>query len=398
MKSVDFHAQFPIISQTILAVTVHVFPYYTAIRWMSLGRIFKRICEMWVIVEKYFRSLPERKCPKFLHTIFNDEMTQSADEWKTLSHFLCFAFKELDALFGEVAELQQTLKHLLNSPIFPSNSFCESVFSVVKNIKTDERNRMGTPLLNALTKSKFLNGGKGTFLPQMKTMDGEGIVPNMWIKEVNNSVTKMTDQSGVGEGDLENRFNLAFVMLTDHKRLSARQESNLQPQQSVLSSDQLSYRHPFSGSVSGVHNPHLSHLERRRDWLGMPVPTGRHNNIRVISSFSSVCVRGLGEAEESTRERHVMLTDHKRLSARQESNLQPQQSVLSSDQLSYRHPFSGSVSGVHNPHLSHLERRRDWLGMPKHNDLLVGAKKSCVDEVDQLSVHLNELRPTPTED
>uniref|UniRef100_A0A183CS10 DUF1394 domain-containing protein n=1 Tax=Globodera pallida TaxID=36090 RepID=A0A183CS10_GLOPA len=37
-------------------------------------------------------------------------------------------------------------------------------------------------------------------------------------------------------------------------------------------------------------------------------------------------------------------------------------------------------------------------GVQKHNDLLVGAKKSCVDEVDQLSVHLNELRPTPTED
>ncbi|KAL3102670.1 hypothetical protein niasHT_029702 [Heterodera trifolii] len=37
-------------------VTVHILPAYTAIRWMSLGRTFKRIREMWTVLEKYFRN------------------------------------------------------------------------------------------------------------------------------------------------------------------------------------------------------------------------------------------------------------------------------------------------------------------------------------------------------
>ena len=38
--------------------------------------------------------------------------------------------------------------------IFPSNAFCESAFSVVKNVRTDERNRMGIKLLNSLVSIK----------------------------------------------------------------------------------------------------------------------------------------------------------------------------------------------------------------------------------------------------
>ena len=93
---------------------------------------------------------------------------------------------ELDALFMEVAELQSLLEKLnatqfvnknidekwvfifKNSnfvhlkklvimllSIFSSNAYCESVFSVVKNVKTDERNRMKLKLLNSLVSIKL---------------------------------------------------------------------------------------------------------------------------------------------------------------------------------------------------------------------------------------------------
>jgi hypothetical protein len=39
--------------------------------------------------------------------------------------------------------------------IFSSNAFCESVFSVVKNVKTDERNQMKMKLLNSLVSIKL---------------------------------------------------------------------------------------------------------------------------------------------------------------------------------------------------------------------------------------------------
>jgi hypothetical protein len=39
--------------------------------------------------------------------------------------------------------------------IFSSNAYCESVFSVVKNVKTDERNRMKIKLLNSLVSIKL---------------------------------------------------------------------------------------------------------------------------------------------------------------------------------------------------------------------------------------------------
>ena len=38
---------------------------------------------------------------------------------------------------------------------FSSNAFCESIFSVVKNLKNDERNRMKIKLLNSLVSIKF---------------------------------------------------------------------------------------------------------------------------------------------------------------------------------------------------------------------------------------------------
>ena len=92
---------------------------------------------------------------------------------------------ELDDLFGEVADLNETLDRLKDTgfaersvdekwtiifknnnfihlrklvsillSIFPSNAYCESVFSIVKNTKTDERNRMKPKLLNSLVSIK----------------------------------------------------------------------------------------------------------------------------------------------------------------------------------------------------------------------------------------------------
>lgn len=92
----------------------------------------------------------------------------------------------LDALFEEVGILHETLNRLSNTDfveknvdekwtvifrnnnliylkklvsalfsMFPSNAYCESVFSVAKNIKTDERNRMETLLLNSLVSIKL---------------------------------------------------------------------------------------------------------------------------------------------------------------------------------------------------------------------------------------------------
>lgn len=39
--------------------------------------------------------------------------------------------------------------------IFSSNAFCESVFSVVKNVRSDERSRMELAMLNSLVSIKF---------------------------------------------------------------------------------------------------------------------------------------------------------------------------------------------------------------------------------------------------
>ena len=39
--------------------------------------------------------------------------------------------------------------------IFSSNAYCESVFSVVKNVKTEERNRMKIKLMNSLVSIKL---------------------------------------------------------------------------------------------------------------------------------------------------------------------------------------------------------------------------------------------------
>ncbi|KAL3125112.1 hypothetical protein niasHT_001189 [Heterodera trifolii] len=79
-------------------VIVHIFPAYTAIRRMSLGRTFKRIREMWTVLEKYFRSLRDRDCPKFLRQIFDDELTPRSEEWKVIECFMCFAFDQFNQL------------------------------------------------------------------------------------------------------------------------------------------------------------------------------------------------------------------------------------------------------------------------------------------------------------
>ena len=93
--------------------------------------------------------------------------------------------EELDNLFNEVAELNELLDKLLGTgfedkkieerwtvlfknknfllikklvvilfSFFPSNSFCESIFSILKNLKTDERNSMETKLINSLISTK----------------------------------------------------------------------------------------------------------------------------------------------------------------------------------------------------------------------------------------------------
>uniref|UniRef100_A0A915DCA3 HAT C-terminal dimerisation domain-containing protein n=1 Tax=Ditylenchus dipsaci TaxID=166011 RepID=A0A915DCA3_9BILA len=94
--------------------------------------------------------------------------------------------QELDNLFGEIAEMNETLEQLQGTEfdsksveekwsilfknpnfillkklvsillsVFSSNAFCESIFSVVKNLKSDERNRMQLKLLNSLLSIKF---------------------------------------------------------------------------------------------------------------------------------------------------------------------------------------------------------------------------------------------------
>jgi hypothetical protein len=94
--------------------------------------------------------------------------------------------KELDGLFLEIGALKSQLERLNKTAfsersvdekwaaifkdlsfvhlkkivsillsIFSSNAYCESVFSVVKNVKTDERNRMKIKLLNSLVSVKL---------------------------------------------------------------------------------------------------------------------------------------------------------------------------------------------------------------------------------------------------
>jgi hypothetical protein len=93
--------------------------------------------------------------------------------------------EELDHLFDEIAELNEMLENLNKTEfiqksseekwcilfknanfiylkklvsfifsIFPTNAYCESVFSIVKNTKTDERNQMSLKLLNSLVSIK----------------------------------------------------------------------------------------------------------------------------------------------------------------------------------------------------------------------------------------------------
>jgi hypothetical protein len=67
---------------------------------------------------------------------------QSVDEkWTTI-------FKD-----PSFVHLKRLVSMLLS--IFSSNAYCESVFSVVKNVKTDERNRMKIKLLNSLVSIKL---------------------------------------------------------------------------------------------------------------------------------------------------------------------------------------------------------------------------------------------------
>ena len=51
-----------------------------------------------------------------------------------------------------IVRLKQLVFALLS--VFPSNAYCESIFSVVKSLWTDEKNRMNLELLNALVSVK----------------------------------------------------------------------------------------------------------------------------------------------------------------------------------------------------------------------------------------------------
>jgi len=70
-----------------------------------------------------------------------------------------FAKKNVDAKWTAIFKdpnfihLKILVSKLLS--IFSSNAFCESIFSVVKNVKTDERNQMKMKLLNSLVSIKF---------------------------------------------------------------------------------------------------------------------------------------------------------------------------------------------------------------------------------------------------
>ena len=70
-----------------------------------------------------------------------------------------FAEKKVDEKWAIIFKdpsfihLKKLVSMLLS--IFSTNAYCESVFSVVKNVKTDERNRMKIKLLNSLVSIKL---------------------------------------------------------------------------------------------------------------------------------------------------------------------------------------------------------------------------------------------------
>lgn len=87
-------------------------------------------------------------------------MGRNVDEkWAVLFKVAFFSFLMIDSIIyilfkdSGFVHLKQLVSMLLS--IFSSNAFCESVFSVVKNVKTDERNRMKSTLLNSLVSIKI---------------------------------------------------------------------------------------------------------------------------------------------------------------------------------------------------------------------------------------------------
>lgn len=127
-----------------------------------------------------------------------DKIAENASDWlifeerpsiqkisSAYQKFCSDEYEELDALFGEIAELNEILNKLNGTnfdqmdahqkwnelfknhnfvlikklviillSFFPSNAYCESIFSIIKNLKTDERNRIGPKLLNSLISVK----------------------------------------------------------------------------------------------------------------------------------------------------------------------------------------------------------------------------------------------------
>jgi hypothetical protein len=81
------------------------------------------IKRQWPIVEKYFRSISDRDCPKLIRRIFNDEMTTKADEFKTLISFISFIltifnrFNLISQVNTKILIFKQT-KNLENSVVF----------------------------------------------------------------------------------------------------------------------------------------------------------------------------------------------------------------------------------------------------------------------------------------
>jgi hypothetical protein len=141
----------------------------------------KRIWKARLIIKKYFKQifiqvLSTRKRKKYSHklpgvgqTKFQPEYAEkfgkeTIERGKNEGKFLCVACNgnEYDLGKGGTQNIENHpnfvhLKILVSKllSIFSSNAFCESVFSVVKNVKTDERNQMKMKLLNSLVSIKF---------------------------------------------------------------------------------------------------------------------------------------------------------------------------------------------------------------------------------------------------
>lgn len=77
-------------------IILHMFPEFIPTRWLSFGRLCDEILRQWPGIEKYFRSINDRDCPKFMRKVFNDERPLISLEFKTLFAFASFAIGQFN--------------------------------------------------------------------------------------------------------------------------------------------------------------------------------------------------------------------------------------------------------------------------------------------------------------